>query len=624
MDNSPSRRSDNQHSAPYNMKALVRCDATYLGAALPTKTTQPPGIIHEPLAEICAKENLHSLSSQSKKPVKLFVFHSGIIIEIMFGKHSGDLVWYPIKHLYCSAGVQPLRTKHGTIEFKSLEDNSKSPFKPIFSLVVRETVSKKVLQCYAFSVARKELAQLLVQATALAYKDRSGWDLPLNTDIFGGNDYKYTLNIADEIHLDSGYSDLEESSRDQSPQSSELSVLSDATKHDNPTTNNNKPSDRITVSPKSSDSKSPTVSKPSTPKLCIPALVTRSQSRPASSPSTASSSISMSSTSSKSSPSLSPRSAKPKRHSKPKAQSKKESNTYQGFQSDSLYPDEDGFESTDCGAPSLSSAGYPLSRESSTGHVTTYHKVAPNVVVIQKVNKTKPISGKSSRGHNADSDSTLSGSSSKCDRKEPVKSSSDADDRHSTQSDNDKTLKKESDSEGSTRPDEPGLLQSKRDRRHTDNSFPSPVTTESSYPQQQYLRSVSLDDYNRTKPRYVKTVTPPAPLVEIVDIDGVPHKIVHHHYNTISGRRTPTLPYLYPEPQVYMHHHPDQFMYEGSSHGYPSRVMSPVNNQHIHRAYSPHQHSSHHNSPKVSSQVTAHHLLSSIIMDFLMIFEYIF
>ena len=219
---------DVHESFSYNSRALIRCEAAYLGASLPTKTTQPPGIIHEPLEKICEKENLPTLINPPTKRVRLHVFHSGIVIEVLFGKRNGELVWYPIQNLYCSAGIQPFKTKHGTFEFRSLEDqaDTKSTLKPLFSVVFRESVHKKVLQCHAFAVARKELAQLLVQATAVAYRDKNGWNQPLRSSLFSNNEYNYTLNIVDEVHADSGYSDHDDSSQksSQSPQSSELST----------------------------------------------------------------------------------------------------------------------------------------------------------------------------------------------------------------------------------------------------------------------------------------------------------------------------------------------------------------------------------------------------------------
>jgi len=214
--------------AAYNVRALVRCEATYLGAALPTRTTQPPGIIHEPLEKICERESLPSLTNTPKKPVMLYIFHSGVLIELLFGKHSGEAVWYPIQNLYCSAGLQPLKTKNGKMEFYSLDEKAggKSTLKPIFAMVIRETVQKKVLQCHAFAVTRKEIAQLLVQATALAYRDEAGWNQPLHSLNFRNIKCGYTLNIADDTHTDSGYSDHDECSLKggQSPRSSELST----------------------------------------------------------------------------------------------------------------------------------------------------------------------------------------------------------------------------------------------------------------------------------------------------------------------------------------------------------------------------------------------------------------
>lgn len=235
--------SDLNSDISYNARALIRCEATYVGASLPTKTTQPPGIIEEPLEKICKKETLPTLSSACRKPVRLYVFHSGILIELLFGKHNGELVWYPIQNLFCTAGLQPFKSKNGNVEFKPLEDKSatKSSLKPLFSMVFRETVHKKVLQCHAFAVSRKRVAQLLVQATAVAYRDKKGWNLPLNSLLFGNSEFSYTLNIADEAHPDSGYSDHEESSQksSQSPQSSEISAETESTHYqDNQTSQN--------------------------------------------------------------------------------------------------------------------------------------------------------------------------------------------------------------------------------------------------------------------------------------------------------------------------------------------------------------------------------------------------
>lgn len=581
-------KSDNHFSAPYNMKALVRCEANYLGAALPTKTTQPPGIIHEPLGKICSGENLSSAPSLSKKPVKLFIFHSGIIIEIMFGKHAGDLVWYPIKNLYCSAGLQPLKTKHGTFEFKSLDDNSKSSLKPIFALVIRETVHRRVLQCHAFSVVKKEVAQLLVQATALAYRDKSGWDLPLNTDIFGVNNYKYTLNITDDVQLDSGYSDHEESSRDQSPQSSELSAPcnkpvsptdNSATRH---TSDTSQPSDRIKVTIDNVGS-SKAGSKPTTPKLCIPTTVVQSQNRL----SVRHSTDSKSSSSAQSSPSIAPKSSsKPKRQVKQKSAARKpkadkNANTYQGFESDSLYPPEAMVTTKDQYEAPSESSGYPLSRVSSVSGLTSYHKMSPDVVVIQKVSspKVKHSAKHPVRGSAGDSDSTLSGSSSKCRESKKSDSISNPD-----ESDQDRTLRKDSENEISpldTRKHELKPQLKKRDRRHTENSHIqiAPDSRNNLVPTQQYLRSISLDDYHRMKSgygqppvRYLRT--PPPPLMEIIDIDGVPTRVVHHNYEphqswspscrTSSPFSSPEVPVFVPE------HHPEQFMYDYGANGYPS------------------------------------------------------
>ncbi|XP_067930122.1 uncharacterized protein [Watersipora subatra] len=219
---------ENRASVSYNRRPLIRCEATYLGSSLPTKTSQPPGIVYEPLEKICERESLPTFMSTPKKRVQLHLFHSGVVIELLFGKHNGELVWYPIQNLYCSAGILPFKTKSGKFEFRSLDDQTvaKSPLKPLFSIVFREAVHKKVLQCHAFAVKSKELSQLLVQATVVAYRDRNGWNQPMNNSALNNRHYNYSINIVEEVHIDSGYSDHEESSQQssQSPQSSILST----------------------------------------------------------------------------------------------------------------------------------------------------------------------------------------------------------------------------------------------------------------------------------------------------------------------------------------------------------------------------------------------------------------
>lgn len=184
----------------YNQRALVRCDADYLGAAIPTLTTQPPAIILEPLAVICSGKKLPKIKQALSRVVRLHVFHSGIIIEILFGRRFGELVWYPIQNLYCSASILPMKTKHGTYVFKTLEESGsgKSNLRPVFAVVMRETVHKKVLQCHAFSVVNEELAKLLVRATAVAFKDKNGWNQPVTIDRFSESNFTYSLSEVDD------------------------------------------------------------------------------------------------------------------------------------------------------------------------------------------------------------------------------------------------------------------------------------------------------------------------------------------------------------------------------------------------------------------------------------------
>lgn len=333
-------------SSAYNTRALVRCEATYVGAALPTRTTQPPGIIHEPLEKICEKESLPTLINTPKKPVRLSIFHSGIIIELLFGKHSGELVWYPIQNLYCSAGLQPLKNKHGDISFRTLEDKlaAKSSLKPIFAMVIRETIQKKVLQCHAFAVTRKGMAQLLVQATALAYRDKEGWNQPLNST-FLKSEYNYTLNVAEEVQPDSGYSDHDDVSQksEQSPQSSELSSH---LQYDN---QQSRASHELSVAA------APFPSEPSPPPPQPFGDDTESDSQQSSADQRRS----------QSSPSTSATSA-----------------TFRGIQSDLNSGDErDDSQIGSVNATSLSS-GYPLSQDSSVAAMN--HQINPQVFLMQK------------------------------------------------------------------------------------------------------------------------------------------------------------------------------------------------------------------------------------------------
>ena len=161
------------------------------------------GIIHEPLGQIYSKKKL--LQPISINPVRLHIYHSGLMIEIRYGQHDGHLVWYSIRNLYCSAALQPDFTdleSDSSVEFKALDDpdltGHASCLRPIFALVVRETVTRKVLQCHAFSVKDKKIAQFLVKATAKAYKDRSGWDQPILDPMFSGEDTSSTLEILDD------------------------------------------------------------------------------------------------------------------------------------------------------------------------------------------------------------------------------------------------------------------------------------------------------------------------------------------------------------------------------------------------------------------------------------------
>lgn len=427
----------------YNLRALIRCDATYLGAALPTETTQPPGIIHEPLAKICKKDRDASTPvNTGNRTVRLYIFHSGIVIEILYGKRIGELVWYPIQNLYCSAGLQPFKTKLGTIEFKTLEDSAgaKSSLKPIFAMVVRETVEKKVLQCHAFTVIRRELAQLLVQATSVAYKDKKGWNLPLNNEILGRHDYKYTLNIGDEAHLDSGYSDHEDSSHksEQSPQSSELSVGETSKSFkDNHTGSHRRCSKHASRASSTSSASSSTITKDMLPSS--PGSISQlSQKSPSSSA---------------------------------------------GFQSaESGRHSDDEQVSIQSGKLTSMSSGYPLSRDSSTTGV----------------------------GHNRYHPPTLAS------------------------------------------PGHPPHRTYSRSSSHHGHELPDSF----------HSLSLNHPDINHN---YRKTKT--VPTIEIVEVDGVPRKVIHYqtHYE-------PTTPDIYPtytrnrqyynEP-MYAPYHPEQFMYEG-------------------------------------------------------------
>lgn len=195
---------DQPQQLGYNQRALVKCDASYLGSEIPTLTTQPPGIIHQPLAVICSKKEPPSQSDTPSRNVRLNVFHSSIIIEILHGKDIGKCVNYPIQNLYCSAALLPHKTESGEFEFLTLEDKHDEGrrLRPIFAVVMREVVSKRVLRCHAFAVVNRQIAGLLVKATAVAFREKKGWNQPVIDKKFSSVDFLPSI-LSERDHVTS-------------------------------------------------------------------------------------------------------------------------------------------------------------------------------------------------------------------------------------------------------------------------------------------------------------------------------------------------------------------------------------------------------------------------------------
>mgnify|MGYP001792416494 CR=1 FL=1 len=178
-------------------RAVIK-DILYIGREIPTKSDQYPNIVHEPL-----KAMYNEAGDKRLKPgmrVSIYVYSSGIVVQEV----SGKINWFPIQNLYCSAGLVPQKSKSG-LTFKHLDLQKPSKSKPLFAMVVRQTAdiegqlsSRRVLMCHGFIVDDQRSAKLLIAATEQAYKNKDGWNHPMNDRQFMSAKINFTMSRIDE------------------------------------------------------------------------------------------------------------------------------------------------------------------------------------------------------------------------------------------------------------------------------------------------------------------------------------------------------------------------------------------------------------------------------------------
>lgn len=183
----------------YNTQPHAKCiDVLYIGREIPTKSDQYPDIVQEPL-----KAMYNKVGDKRLKPgvrVSIYIYNSGIVVQEMDGKIN----WFPIQNLYCSAGLIPCASKKGlTFEHLNLDRPPRS--KPIFAMVVRQSTdderdrsSRRVLMCHAFIVDDQRSAKLLISATEQAYRNKNGWNHPMNDRQFMKAKINFTMSRIDE------------------------------------------------------------------------------------------------------------------------------------------------------------------------------------------------------------------------------------------------------------------------------------------------------------------------------------------------------------------------------------------------------------------------------------------
>ena len=187
-----------------SQRPLTSCAARYLGHAVPQKTIQYPGIIHEPLAAIYSSTRIkrQDLLDKTSKRVHIRVINSGIAVEEHTSTNTTS--WYPIQNLYCSAGVKPDKNKDGTIAFRELKEKVKSTSHALFAMVVREPDNdgRKVLVCHVFMIDSIADTQRLVESTRFAYQHKEGWGNPMADKVFLNAKLSYTLqNLEEDTNL---------------------------------------------------------------------------------------------------------------------------------------------------------------------------------------------------------------------------------------------------------------------------------------------------------------------------------------------------------------------------------------------------------------------------------------
>lgn len=161
-------------------KKLTKCHVLFLGNSAPEETRKGLKALQQPLMKCYPVDHpseVHGIDSW------LTVFTSGVLLQLVGRKgENAPVIWFPIQNLHVAAAVkcinyvdaQGRRRKTEFIDINELAAQ-KSSHPPLFSMIVRKTSGKKVLQCYSFLVKDEEPAVTLVDAARYAFENRGGW-----------------------------------------------------------------------------------------------------------------------------------------------------------------------------------------------------------------------------------------------------------------------------------------------------------------------------------------------------------------------------------------------------------------------------------------------------------------
>jgi len=162
-------------------RLLTKCHVLFLGSSVPTETSRGLDALQAPLMRCYPVDKATQIKGID---AWLSIYSSGILLQLVADRGpSPPVIWFPIQNMYvvaatkCVNYIDAQTNQRFDSRFMEINDPAakKSSHPPLFSMIVRKTTGRKVLQCYSFLTQDEAPAVAMVEAAHYAFEDKSGW-----------------------------------------------------------------------------------------------------------------------------------------------------------------------------------------------------------------------------------------------------------------------------------------------------------------------------------------------------------------------------------------------------------------------------------------------------------------